>query len=71
MEIWEECSIFKTTTWRLPDQGKMIIKKVWFSDLEILEIHQQINRDPSQQGPTGVIETLNTEKQDPFHRTES
>ena len=34
---------FQTTAQRLADQGWTIIKKGWFSDLEILEIHQKIN----------------------------
>ena len=41
IEIWEECTIFKTTSQRPIDQAKMIIKKGWFSYLEILEIHHQ------------------------------
>ena len=42
MEIWQEHSNFQTTSQRLTDQVR-IIKKGWFSDLEILEIHQKIN----------------------------
>ena len=41
----------------------MIIKKGWFSDLEILEIHQKINKE-SRQDPNTVINTPNTEKQE-------
>ena len=40
----------------------MILKKGWFSDLEILEIYQQINWEEYQQDPTMQIETLNTEE---------
>ena len=44
IEIWQECSTFQTTSQRLADQVKTIVKKGWFSDLELLEIpktHQQ------------------------------
>ena len=40
-EIWQECSTFQTTSQRLTDQVRTITKKVWFSDLELLEIHQK------------------------------
>ena len=43
MEIWQEHSNFQTTSQRHADQVRTIIKKGWFSDLEILEIHQKIN----------------------------
>ena len=48
----------------------MVIKKVWFSNLEILEIHQQINRETFQQDSISVTETINTEKHDPSNRIE-
>ena len=41
IEIWQECAKFQTTSQRLADQVRTIIKKGWFSDLEILEIHQK------------------------------
>ena len=41
IEIWQECAKFQTTSQRLADQVRTIIKKVWFSDLEILEIHKK------------------------------
>ena len=41
-EIWQECANFQTTSQRFADQVITIIKKGWFSDLEILEIHQKI-----------------------------
>ena len=41
IEIWQERSSFQTTSQRLADQVKTIIKKGWFSDLELLEIHQR------------------------------
>ena len=43
MEIWQELSNFQTTSRRLTDQAGMIMKKGWFSELEIIEIHQKIN----------------------------
>ena len=43
MEIWQEFSIFQTTSQRLADQVRTIIKKGWFLELEIIEIHQKIN----------------------------
>ena len=44
IEIWQECASFQTTSQRLSDyiSVRTIIKKSWFSDLEILEIHQKI-----------------------------
>ena len=37
----------------LADQA-MTINKGWLSDFEILEIYQQISKDPLQQGPNTV-----------------
>ena len=37
IDIWQECASFQTTSQRLGDQAKTIIKKGWFSELEILE----------------------------------
>ena len=51
-----------TTIQGLADQAGMIINKDWFSDFEILEIYQQINRESCQQDPNTVIETINIEK---------
>ena len=44
IEIWQECAKFQTTSQRLVDQVRTIIKKGWFSDLELLEIHQKTNK---------------------------
>ena len=44
IEIWQECANFQTTSQRLADQVGTIIKKGWFSDLEILEIHQKTHK---------------------------
>ena len=38
IEIWQECSTFQTTSQRLADQVRTIVKKGWFSDLDLLEI---------------------------------
>ena len=46
IEIWQECSNFQTTSQRLADQVRTIIKKGWFSDLDIIEIHQKIDNEP-------------------------
>ena len=43
MEIWQECSTFQTSQ-RLADQVRTIVKKGWFSDLELLEIHQKTHK---------------------------
>ena len=47
MEIWQELSNFQTTSQRLADQVRTIIKKILFSDLEIIEMHQKINDQQS------------------------
>ena len=44
IEIWPECANFQITSQRLADQVKTIIKKGWFPDLEILEIHQKTQK---------------------------
>ena len=48
-----------TSKW-LADQARMILKKGWFSDLPIQEIHGQINSEKYQQDPSTVIEYWNT-----------
>ena len=67
IEIWGECARFQTISQNLADQvSTIIIKNVWFSDLEILEMYQQINREPSQQDQDTIIDTLNTENKSPL-----
>ena len=44
IETWQECASFQTTSQRLTYQVRLIIKKGWFSDLEILEIHQKTQK---------------------------
>ena len=45
IEVWKKCASFQTTSQKLADQVRTIIRKCWFSDLEILEIHQKINNE--------------------------
>ena len=57
MEIWQERSTFQTTSQRLADQVRTIMKKGWFSDLELLEIHQKTlkqNYNTVSDKPSGV-----------------
>ena len=48
------------TNQRLADQIRTITKNGWFSEPEILEIHQQIYSQTYQQTPTTETETMNT-----------
>ncbi len=43
-EIWAEYSRFDTTSQKLSDQARMILKS-WFSDLKMLQICGHINRE--------------------------
>ena len=63
LEIWQECSNFQTTYW----SRQKIIKKGWFSGLEIIEIHQKIK---NQQGNNTVADTSNINKQKQPNRNE-
>ena len=45
IETWQEYVSFQATSQRLADQIKTIVKKGWFSDFEILEIHQKTNNE--------------------------
>ena len=71
IDIWEKFSRVKTTSQRLADQTRMIIKQGWFSGLKILKIHQQINRKTCQLEPNTITQALNTEESDPHPATES
>ena len=53
------CSSFQTTSQRVAYQIRTIIKKGWFSDLKILEIHQKINNE---QNDNAVPETSRINK---------
>ena len=46
----------------------MIIKKGWFSELEILQMRQKVNRKSRSQDPNTVIGTPKTEKRGPSNR---
>ena len=56
IEIWPECASFQKTSQRLADQIRTIIKKGWFSDLEILELHQKMNNEQDNNLPTDDME---------------
>ena len=68
IEIWEECASFQTTSQRLVEQGRTIIKKGWFSDLEILEIHQKTYNE---QDSNTIPDTLSIDKQEQSNRSEN
>ena len=61
----KEFARFKITSSCLDDQIRMIIKQGRFSNLEILEIYLQINKETRQQDSNKVTEALNREKQNP------
>ena len=71
IDIWEEFTRFKITNKRLADQAKMIIKKDWFYNLEIFEIHQKVNKETCQLDPNTISETLNREKTEPSDQLET
>ena len=63
VEIWQELSNFQTTSQRLADQVRTIIKKGWFSDLEIIEIHQKIKDQQSSNNTLSGTSNINEQKQ--------
>ena len=65
IDILQECASFQRTRQRLADQVKMIMKKGWFSDLQILEIHQKIN---NRQDNYTVLDTSRVVKQKQTNR---
>ena len=67
IEIWQKGASFQTTSQRLSDQVRTIIKKGWFSDLEILEIHQKTNNN---QDTNTITDTLSIDKQEQSNRNE-
>ena len=69
-EIGTELGTSKATKQRLADQVRTITKNGWFSDLEILEIHQQIYKQTHQQTPITVTETINTGKPETPNQTQ-
>ena len=62
IEILTEFARFKIANQRLAEKVRTITNNGWFSDLEILEIYQQIYRQTYQQTLYTVSETLNIEK---------
>ena len=62
MEIWQELSIFQTTSQRLANQVRTIMKKGWFSEFEIIEIHQKIN-DQGRRNTLPDTSIINKQKQ--------
>ena len=62
IEKWVEFSSFKEKSQRLVDHLSTIIKRGWFSHLEILEIQKQIYWETNQRTPITETKTLNTEK---------
>ena len=62
IEIWAKFGRFKVRNQRLDDQVRTIKNNGLFSDLKILEIHQQIYRQTHQQTPYTETEILNTGK---------
>ena len=69
IEIWTEFDRFKAIDQKLADQVMTITKNGWFSDLEILEIHQQIYSQTNQQPPITVTETIDTGKPETPNQT--
>ena len=66
IEIWQECSTFQTTSQRFADQVRTITKKGWFSDIELLEIHQKTlkhNYNTVPYTPSGVKQKQSNEKE--------
>ena len=66
IEIWEERNRSKRTCQR--QQSLYDNKKGWLSDLEL---HVHIYKESCPQEPNTIIETLDTEKQEPSNRIET
>ena len=73
IEIWQEYASFQTTSQRLADQVRTIIKKDWFSYLEILEIHQKINNEQNNDiiPDTSIIIKQKQPYRDELHTSEN
>ena len=63
--IWQECVSFPTISQSLADQVRVIIRKGWFSDLEMLEILQKTN---SEQDINTISNKPSIEKQEQSNR---
>ena len=62
IQVWRESTKFNLTS--LADQARKIWKKGWFSDLEILEICEQVPREENtQREPSERIETKTIENE--------
>ena len=59
IEIWQEYAKFQTTSQRQANQVRTMIKKGWFSDLELQEIHHKTHK----QNYNTVPDTSNGVKQ--------
>ena len=68
IEIKQECVNFQTTSQRLADQVRTIIRRGWLSDLKILEIHQKTNNE---QDSKIISNASSTDKQEQSNRNES
>ena len=69
-EIGSESTKFNTSQ-RLAEQAKLILKKCWFSDLEILEICEQVSREENdQEKPPTRIESQNNNNSPPNKNTQ-
>ena len=62
MEIWQELSNFQTTSQRLADQIRTMMKKGLFSELEIIEIHQKINDQEKSNNTLPGTSNINNQK---------
>ena len=69
IEIWIEFARFIKTNQRRADQVRIITKNGWFSDLEILDIHQQIYWQTYQQTPNIETKSLTTEESETPNQT--
>ena len=58
-----ECTRFHATSQFLANKARMILKKDWFSKLEIYPL---VNREVYQQDTTKRAETLNTKSKKPL-----
>ena len=67
IEIWQECASFQRTRQKLADQVRTIKNNGWFSDLEILEIHEKTNNI---QDTNTISDTTSIDKQEVSSRNE-
>ena len=52
IEIWAESIRYNTISQRLVDQARMILKKGWLSDFEILEMYTHLSCEEYEQEPS-------------------